>query len=154
MPYKKRSKSQAMVEIALTLPIFLFVVFALMDFSYRFYLQLCLDDIALEAAQYGATRNETLGYPAGMAYDPAYDFTPTKSMIESFILTINRSGIKPASIVKTVSTTESVTIGATTLKAVKVSLTYPLQPLTPLLNSFSENWSLKSEALITKKGNT
>lgn len=151
---KKNQKSQAMVEIALTLPIFLFIVMALIDFSYRFYLQLGLDDITVSAAQYGTTRNEALGYPPGMVQDPQnpYDFCPTEQMIRNYIATINRPPLDSTKIqIQILNTADTIVVGGTTARGVSIRLGYPLAPMTPFLGHLASSWSLLSEARMAKK---
>ena len=84
-PGSGKSKSQALLEFALALPILLMLIFGIIDFALLFQAWLVVENISRQTVRYAVTGdyNDTycafaivLGDPSSPYYDPSFDGTP------------------------------------------------------------------------------
>lgn len=127
---RDRSTGQSLVEFALVLPIFLLVLFGIMDFGFLLYSRMTVINAAREGARVGITYTETPNMIPSMAVSQATGSSGglltngmvTVTCVDGTPTTPNCGGFG-------VSTPPSVNPG----DSVRVTVNYPYRPFFPLL---------------------
>jgi hypothetical protein len=128
---------QAITELALTLPVLLAIVSAIIDGGWAFH-QAGLVSVAAEAAQRAvAVEDAGTGHCAG---DPPFDYVAAAQNAAGTAA----PGLNPANLSVTLQYLEPACSGR--MRTLAVSVSYPITPLTPWLAPFLSGLRLHSQA--------
>ena len=127
---RRRSRGQSLVEFAVVLPVFLLILFGIMDFGFLLYSRMTVINAAREGARIGITYTETPNMIPSMAVSQVTGSSGglltsgmvTVTCVDGTPSTPNCSGFPT-------STPPSVNPG----DSVRVNVTYPYRPFFPLL---------------------
>lgn len=137
---RRKQRGQSLVEMAFVLPVLLLVVLGIIDLSYYIYCYITVYQTVRDAAEEAAKQPPfpTKVSPTLNRSDPCVSSVITRSQPSYF----------DATLMDTLSISYPGTRGRALGQPVRVSLTYNIQPLTPLWNfvSFGTNGVLTVRA--------
>jgi hypothetical protein len=124
---RKEDSGQALVEFALSALLFLLVVFAVMDFSYFFYVKLTLQNAVRQAGRYAIT---------GQAMSGASRYNSILQTVENYSL-----GIAPAAEITICSASGGCGTAGGPSEAITITIAHPYKFITPSIAAFFKNGS-------------
>ena len=129
---RQRRRGQAMVEFALVAPIFLLLLFAIVEFGWYVYSVQMLNEAAREGARYAIVHGSTSLCPSGPMPGGAQDWCdPSGSKIEAVVM--GRAVGIPSASISFPTMTWSPNNGRGSVFSLVVQATHqPLIPLVPL----------------------
>jgi len=116
----KTERGQSMVEFALALPVVLLLIFGLLEFGRVINAEITAGHCANELARYGVIRGRTEADIRAYAYSDTNPVCPTMDLDEDTLY---------------VNVNVSFPTGESS-KAVTVTITYPIEIVTPVIRSF------------------
>jgi len=162
--YSSREKGSAMVEFALTVSLFLVMLFGIVDFGRALYTYHFLSNAAREATRYAAVRGSTCSDDGSCATSNSASGAAgptTLADIKDYVKSITPPGIGSSQITTTACGIDgggecadsTPTYCATTVNepgcTVQVKVSYPFGFLVPLVHSVSITLSSTSETVIS-----
>ena len=121
LPPKNGEAGQSLFEFALTLPIFLLLVFGLVDLGRGFYYYNLLANMAREGARYAIVAPR--------------DTTEITNKVRSAAIGLDTSGPLSVTVTPTITTTATLT-SFSRGSPITVSVTYSMYAITPMISQF------------------
>ncbi len=140
----ERSRGQALVELALTLPILILLVMGTVDFGRALDTYIAMVGAAGEGARVGADPNATYDQIKNAVIAEASTDLPGLTAADITVCDIDRAGAQRCS----TSAPARTGIQSGGVMSVKVTVTYRFRPITPFINRlFGGIWTLSASAV-------